>query len=174
MAGLLSLSGWFTGLTQAWNPFWFDLKQLRIHKSYLIEHDASLSREDWPGNNWEPNAQLIDALISQASSPEGLSHEDFARHRVNQENKLNYKLSKPRHILATGEVGLVIPALGRGSDVPKERKISLEWARAFWQHNRLPVDWKPIDKTVPFPVMNDVAAIVRDDMEKIREGERAK
>ncbi|KAF8327877.1 Chloroperoxidase [Cantharellus anzutake] len=171
---IVALAGWFTGLTQGWNPFWFDLKQQRIHKSYLIEHDASLTRGNWPENNWEPNQQLFEALISKASSPDGLSHEDFAHHRIDQEKKLSYTLSQPRHILATGEVGLIIPALGRGSDEPKERRISLDWARSFFLHARLPDDWKRIDKTIPWSVVNGVAGVVRDDMKKIRDGEKTK
>ena len=43
VAGLLSLSGVFTGIVLHWNPFWFDLGILRTHKSYLVESDASLS-----------------------------------------------------------------------------------------------------------------------------------
>ena len=64
----------------------------------------------------------MDAILQLASSPAGVGHEDLARHRIELEKKLSYTFSLPRHILATGEIGLVIPALGRGSEVPEEVK----------------------------------------------------
>jgi len=174
VSGLLAIAGSWTGVALAWNPFWFDLKQLRAHKSYLIEHDASLSRGNWPDNNWEPEPTFVDDILRLASSPEGVGHEDLARHRIEQEKKLNYLLSTPRQTLATGEVGLIIPALGRGSDVPEERRIPPDWVRSFFLHSRLPADWTRQQKPVSFSVVNHVASVVRDDMAKIRAGVKTK
>jgi len=169
-AGFLAFGGWWTALVLAWNPFWFDLGQLRTHTPYLIEHDASLSRNDWPGNNWEPDPSLVDTIVHQASSPAGIGHEDLARIRIEQEKKLNYTLSLWRHVLATGESGLIISALGRGSDVPEERRIRTDWARIFFQHSRIPDDWAPLPEVTPFSAVDRVAAAVRDDMARIRAG----
>jgi len=170
MAGLLSAAGWWTGVALAWNPLWFDLKQLRAHTSYLVEHDASLTRRDLPDNNWEPDPTYVDAIIKLASSPAGVGHEDLARHRIELEKKLSYTFSLPRHILATGEIGLIVPALGRGSEIPEERRISPDWIRSFFLDARIPADWTPQQKAVPFSVVNKIASITRDDMASIRAG----
>ena len=76
---------------------------------------TNIARLDWPGNNHDPNPELIDQLVSVASQPEGISARDFAIHRINREAELDYKLSSARDTLATGEVGLILPTLGVGS-----------------------------------------------------------
>jgi len=169
LAILVAGAGWYTGLVSAFNPFYFDLEQQRGHKDYLIEHDASLTRQDYPNNNWQPDPALVHNLIAQASSPEGLSIDDFARHRIVQEAKLKLPLSNPRHTLATGEVGLIIPTLGRGEPDVFAGRIKPEWIESFFQHERLPDDWTRPTKALDFSLVNTVAAKVRDAMAKYRD-----
>jgi len=171
---LVAGAGWYTGIVTGFNPFFFDLKQQRGHKDYLVEHDASLTRQDYPNNNWQPDPELVHNLIAQASSPEGLSIEDFARHRIVQEAKLSAPLSSGRHTLATGEVGLILPTLGRGDPDVFQGRIKPEWIESFFQHERLPDDWTRPKKELPFSEVNAVAAKVRDAMAKYREGGKAK
>src|SRR5260221_9347274 len=75
-----------------------------------------LARLDWPQNNHDPNPELVDQLLSLATSPAGLSAYDFAKHRIDREDELNYKLSAFRDKMSTGEVGLILPTLGVGQD----------------------------------------------------------
>ncbi|KAF9518461.1 hypothetical protein BS47DRAFT_1379902 [Hydnum rufescens UP504] len=176
LAGLLAASGVWTSLTQAWNPFYFDLEQIRTHKPYLVEHDASLTRANYPGDNWHPDPSIINELIAQASSPEGVSYQDFARHRIAQEAKLSYKLSLPRHILATGEIGLIIPSLGRGDPLPDalHRKISIPWIKSFFHDARLPSDWTRPKDELTLKQVNDIATEVRKQMAQDREAGKDK
>jgi hypothetical protein len=168
VAGLLSLSGVFTGLVMNWNPFWFDLGVLRTHKSYLVESDASLTRGNWPGNNWEPDETLVKEILDKASSPVGLGHEGFAEHRVAQEAKLNYKVGVIRNTIGTGNCGIIIPTIGRGSDIPEERKISPAWAKSFFAEGRLPSDWSRQKHLVTIDAVNTATSLVKNQMEKIR------
>jgi hypothetical protein len=173
MAVIVASAGWYTGMIMGQNPFWFDLEQQGLHKPWLIEHDASLTRLDWPGNNHDPNPELIDQLISLASQPEGLSARDFAIHRINREAELDYTLSPFRHKLATGEVGLILPTLGVGSGGilppdPADRFIPTNWARSFFQGSRIPDDWVKPAKALDPATVNSTAQRVRDEMEKLR------
>jgi len=177
VSGLLAAAGIWTSLYLAWNPFYFDLKQLRVHSSVLVEHDASLSRQDYPADNWNPDPSLVQALIGQSSSPAGVNYQDFARHRISQEAKLSYTLSYPRSVLATGEVGLLLPSLGRGDSSttpPLQNRIKAAWAKSFFQDERLPDDWTRPKDEIPFKVVNDIAGAVRNEIQKYRESGKSK
>jgi hypothetical protein len=171
---LVAAAGWYTGMVMGWNPLWFDLEQQGLHKPWLIEHDASLTRLDWPKNNHDPNPELVNQLISVASQPEGISARDFAIHRINREAELDYKLSSARTTLATGEVGLILPTLGVGSGGtlpvnPADGFIPTSWARSFFEGQRIPDDWVKPAKALDFGTVNSTAQRVRDEMAKLRE-----
>jgi hypothetical protein len=75
------------------------------------------AREDISsGDNITPDPKLISSLLTFASAPEGLSPLDFAAYRVYREK--GYPADQaPGAIgdaLRTGEIGLIIPAIGRG------------------------------------------------------------
>jgi len=173
MSFIIAGAGWYTGLVSSWNPLWFDLEQQSSHKPWFIEHDASLTRLDWPQNNHDPNPELVDQLVSLATSPAGLSAYDFAKHRIDREDELNYKLSSFRDKMSTGEVGLILPTLGVGQhgvlpSNPADRFIPTSWARTFFEGERIPDDWiKPAKATDPKTVDN-TAQRVRDEMAKLR------
>jgi len=169
----IASAGFYTGIAHHLNPFWFDLEEQSLHRPWLVEHDASLTRLNWPDNNHNPNDKLVDQLLSLASSPGGLSARDFALHRINREAELNYKLNPIRHILSTGEVGLILPTIGRGEGSvlppnPADRVIPKDWAYSFFHNERIPDDWvKPAKQTDPNTV-NSCSQRVRDEMDKLR------
>lgn len=75
------------------------------------------------GDNHDPDPNLVDQMLKTSSNPDGsLSIDDYARYRVEREaaalppGKYFAAVSFLRDFLATGEIGLVLPGVGRGSD----------------------------------------------------------
>lgn len=77
----------------------------------------SLARDDnSSGDNKTPDPKLIEKLLTYASDAEGLNALDFAAYRVLREQGYPPEAA-PGTIadgLRTGEIGLIIPAIGRG------------------------------------------------------------
>jgi len=122
-----------------------DMKQLRKHNH--IEHDASLSRLDAPGNSWSRNAHLIKEMICEFSSSQGLKFEDIAKVRVAREKLLKTKTGRLDWVhnrIALGEASLVIGIWGKGDDLDgfKTKIVPRERIRSFFLHERFPDDWK--------------------------------
>lgn len=63
-------------------------------------------------------------MLATASSQDGsLSLEDYAQYRVNRETTLPAPFTGLRSFLATGEVGLILPSIGR--DAPDAVHVSV-------------------------------------------------
>lgn len=168
----------WTSLFTNGNPFWFDLSELQVHNNISVEHDASLTRQDVStGDNWHPDPKLISEMLSTSSSPDGsLSVHDYAQFRVLREKTLPRPFaaySAPRDFLATGEVGLIIPAIGRGADDPLQRKINAEWAKSFFGQARLPPGWTPAEQPVTLGQVNTIRKKMQEFMKAIREGNKS-
>lgn len=93
------------------------------------------------GDNWHPSPQLISQMLSNSSSADGsLSVRDFASYRVQRENTLTTPFGSVRDLLATGEVALIVPAIGRGSENALEVStcikssccLCLKWTVCGW------------------------------------------
>jgi len=126
------------------NGMTVDMKQLRKHNH--IEHDASLSRLDAPGNSWSRNAHLVDEMIHHFSSPQGLTFRDVAMVRVAREKLLKTKTGRLDWVhnrIALGEACFVISVWGQGGEEDFTRRIvSRERIRSFFLEERFPADWR--------------------------------
>lgn len=141
-------------------------------------------------------------MLSTSSSPDGsLSVHDYAQFRVLREQTLPRPFSAysvPRDFLATGEVGLIIPAIGRGADDPLQvstrsprtlliygtddgnrinaffqRKINPDWAKSFFGNAKLPPGWVPAEKPVTLGQVNAIRKAMQGFMKAIREGNKS-
>ncbi|KAF8317714.1 hypothetical protein DL93DRAFT_2076858 [Clavulina sp. PMI_390] len=122
LALFVASAGIYTSLFTHSNFLWFDLGELQTHNGFSIEHDASLTRPDIKtGDNWHPDLSLVREMLSMSSSSNGaLSLEDYARYRVLREKSIPEPFTGARSFLATGEVGLILPAIGRDSEEATE------------------------------------------------------
>lgn len=89
-----------------------------LRRASLFSHSPMLTARDdkSSGDNNTPDPKLISTLLTYASNPEGLSASDFAAYRVLREKGYPPEAA-PGTIadgLRTGEIGLIIPAIGRG------------------------------------------------------------
>jgi len=175
LALFVASAGIWTSLFTHLNFWWFDLGELQTHNNVSIEHDASLTRSDIKtGDNWHPSPQLISQMLSTSSSSDGsLSVRDYANYRVQREKTLPAPFSTPRDFLATGEVGLIIPAIGRGSDNVLDRKINADWATSFFENAKLPDNW--IRSPIPISLgdVNNIRKKMQEDMKGIRASKKA-
>lgn len=85
------------------------------------------------GDNHTPDPKLIEQMLKTSSSPDGsLSIDDYARYRVEREavsmppGRYFAAVSFIRDFLATGEIGLIIPSLGNGSEDVLEVNTGLD------------------------------------------------
>ena len=77
-------------------------------------------RWDYPAEYIRPAPELVDQLISRASSKSStgkplLNVHDFTLHRLDREDARGQPLDKDGDKVATGEVGFAICTLGRGT-----------------------------------------------------------
>jgi hypothetical protein len=120
-----------------------DLDQLALPG--LIEHDVSFTRRDYlqREGNTAPQADLIKQLLSCSKDGKVITLEDLAdlrKKRIQQQLDENPGLQYGplQHQIACTEIALVLNLLGDGKRIP------CEYARAFFQEERLPVTegWK--------------------------------
>lgn len=176
LALFVGSAGIFTSVFMHANPLWFDLAELQVHNKISIEHDASLTRPDIKtGDNFHPDLALIRQMLSTSSSSDGsLSLEDYAQYRVIREETIPEPFTGARSFLATGEVGLILNALGRGSETSTERKINAEWAKSFFISAKLPDDWTRSSKPVTLAEVNEVRKKMQKVMADIRAMNKSK
>jgi len=176
LALFVASAGIYTSLFTNVNPLWFDLSMLQVHNNISIEHDASLTRDDIKtGDNWHPDPELVRQMLSTSSSPDGsLSLEDYARYRVLREQTIPAPFTGARSFLATGEVGLILPGIGRDSPNAVDRKIHADWAKSFFLDAKLPTDWKPSTTPITLNDVNEVRKKMQQVMAAIRETNKAK
>ena len=146
------------------------------------------------GDNWHPDPELIEQMLASSSSSDGsLSLQDYAQYRVIRETTLPAPFTGPRSFLATGEVGLILPSIGRDATDAvhvstilfvvnqcvysisfriKQRKIHAEWAKSFFILSRLPDDWTPQSVPVTLKDVNDVRKKMQEVMEAIRQANK--
>jgi hypothetical protein len=120
-----------------------DLDQLALPG--VVEHDISLTRRDYlqgEGNN-KPQADLIEDLLACSTDGKTLTMEDLAalrKRRIQRQLDDNPGLhyGSLQHQIACTEIALVLDVLGDGKSIP------CDYARAFFQEERLPVKegWK--------------------------------
>ncbi|KAF9520336.1 hypothetical protein BS47DRAFT_1254540, partial [Hydnum rufescens UP504] len=145
-----------------------DLKQVRAHNK--IEHDASLSRDDVPGNSWQRNPELVNSLIADSGTIEGLSFKDMARVRVRREKTLGNKHLDFAHLrIALGEACLTIGVwgFGGGEDMTK-RVVSKARLRSFFLDERLPEGWAKPLHCLGFLRTLNMGGKLQDEMKHIR------
>lgn len=106
----------------------------------VIEHDVSLTRRDHqqPQGNNTLQADLVDELLRASTDGKTITMEDLAmlrRHRLSVQEKENpgFLYGRLQHLLACGEISLILDVLGNGNAVP------IEYARAVLLEERLPV-----------------------------------
>jgi len=176
LALFVASAGVYTSLFTSANPFWFDLQQLQVHNNISIEHDASLTRPDIKtGDNWHPDTKLIEQMLKSSTSPDGsLSLEDYAQYRVIRETTLPAPFVGLRSFLATGEIGLILPSIGRDATEVLKRKIHSDWAKSFFITSRLPDDWTPQSTAITLKDVNDIRKKMQDVMKEIRETSKTK
>jgi len=148
-----------------------DLKQVRAHNK--IEHDASLSRDDVPGNSWQRNPELVNLLIADSGTIEGLSFKDMARVRVRREKTLGNKHLDFAHMrIALGEACLTIGVwgFGGGEDMTK-RVVSKARLRSFFLDEQLPEGWAKPLHCLGFLRTLNMGGKLQDEMKHIREEE---
>ncbi|KAF8332681.1 Chloroperoxidase [Cantharellus anzutake] len=140
----LAVSLAFEAIFLCGNGMTCDMKQLRKHNH--IEHDASLSRLDAPGNSWSRNPHLIHEMMFRFSSPKGLTFNDIAKVRVAREKLLRTKTGRLdffHNRIALGEACLVIGVWGEGGGEDfSKRTVSTERIRSFFLEERFPADWR--------------------------------
>jgi len=150
------------------------LEQVRAHNR--IEHDASLSREDVPGNSWQRDPELIKLLIADSGTIEGLSFKDMARVRVRREKTLKGRHLDFAHLrIALGEACLTIGVwgFGGGEDMTK-RVVSKARLRSFFLDERLPEGWaRPLHR-LGFLQTLDMGGKLQAEMKHIQEEEEEK
>jgi len=177
LALFVASAGIYTSTAVSWNPLWFSLDELKWHGPISVEHDASLSRLNAAeGDAFSPNSKLIDTIVAYASSPDGLSPEDFAAYRVLREK--GYPVHELPGWLGTalrcGEVGLIMGGLGRGDFEVLGRRIHPEWVKSFFGHAKLPDDWVRQQRPVTLKQVSDTTEAVKARMAAIREAEKTK
>ncbi|KAH7131803.1 Chloroperoxidase [Dendryphion nanum] len=111
----------------------------------VVEHDISLTRRDYlqkEGNN-APQPDLIEDLLACSSDGKTITIEDLSALRKRRIQKqlddnpgLHY--GSMQHQIACTEIALVLDVFGDGKSIP------CDYARAFFQEERLPVKegWK--------------------------------
>ncbi|KAJ9495598.1 hypothetical protein LTR96_008883 [Exophiala xenobiotica] len=116
-----------------------NLDQLSLHGA--IEHDISLSRRDTlQGDNHTPQADLIEQILSAASSDGGktFSMDDLCalrRRRIETQRLKNPELQYGpfEHELGCGEIALLLKVFGDGT------RVRSDYLRAFFVEERLPI-----------------------------------
>jgi len=171
LALFVASAGIYTSLFTNGNPIWFDLGELQVHNTISVEHDASLTRPDIKtGNNWHPDLKLVEAMLQSSTSSDGsLSLEDYAQYRVIREKTLPAPFVGLRSLLATGEIGLILPSIGRDAPDAVHRKIHAEWAKSFFIQAKLPDNWTPQSVTVTLADVNNVRKKMQLVMQQIRD-----
>ncbi|KAK4442116.1 Chloroperoxidase [Podospora aff. communis PSN243] len=111
---------------------------------HTIEHDISLTRLDRAqGDCTTPQPHLISALLSSSSDGGNtLSIADlasFRRLRIEQQREENPRAEygKMQHSFACMEIALLLGVFGEGKG--KDRRVRVEYVRAFLEDERLPV-----------------------------------
>eukprot|EP00475_Leptophrys_vorax_P005369 TRINITY_DN1324_c0_g2_i1.p1 TRINITY_DN1324_c0_g2~~TRINITY_DN1324_c0_g2_i1.p1 ORF type:complete len:237 (+),score=55.96 TRINITY_DN1324_c0_g2_i1:382-1092(+) len=112
-----------------------------LDKHNFIEHDASLTRDDYAdGDNHTPQASLIDQLKGLSADGETLGWNEMAkaRHlRQQQEQDVDsaYTLDAEHTSLALGESITVLRILGTGDSMP------LDWVDSWFTNEQIPDGW---------------------------------
>ena len=101
-----------------------------LHPTGANDDITGVARPDIKtGDNWHPDVKLIEQMLASSSSADGsLSLEDYAQYRVIRETTLPSPFTGLRSFLATGEIGLILPSVGR--DAPDAVNVSplvLSW-----------------------------------------------
>jgi len=156
------------------NGITVDMKQLRKHNH--IEHDASLSRLDAPGNSWSRNAHLVDEMMYEFSSPQGMTFRDIAKVRVAREKLLTTKTGRLDWVhnrIALGEACLVTSVWGQGGEEDfTKRIVSRERIQSFFLDEKFPKDWKRPTYQLGFIHTVKLGNQLRSVMDNIIEEER--
>jgi hypothetical protein len=146
-----------------------DLNQLNLHDG--IEHDASLSRNDFiQGDNHSLQPKLLEALLADAEG-DFITAESLAKSRARREKESLAAGSPPLTMktttLAYGESALILQALGipDGAGNFKVPKASL---RKWIGEERLPDGYvKPV-KTISLSSISTLSSKVQDLVKKMK------
>jgi hypothetical protein len=120
-----------------------DLNQLALHG--VVEHDISLTRRDYHQGegNLEIQPDLLRDLLACSKDGVTLTIEDLAalrKRRIQKqlEDNPGLKYGSMEHQVGCTEIALVLDVFGNGKGIP------CEYAKAFFQEERLPVKegWK--------------------------------
>jgi len=148
-----------------------DLHQLRKHN--VIEHDASLSRDDiLTGDSWTVDRRLISDMYPEGSD-RGLTFKDIAAVRVKRERLLpKGRLDWAHNRIALGEASLVIGVWGLGGNGVFEHNIvPYQRIRSFFVDERLPPDWMRPEFSLGFLKTLELGGKMRAEMDAILEAE---
>lgn len=161
LAYLLALAGVFL----CGNGRTVDLDRLAKHN--IIEHDASLSRQDvQPPNDYSPipaDLNLVDQLM-RVSPGTFLVLKDLAATRVIREYQaLGGPLSPLHAKIAKAESGLILQVFGG-----ENREVDKGTLRAWLVDGRLPDCWKSPKRRIGIRTTSSVRRCIADVMDSIR------
>ncbi|KIW68108.1 hypothetical protein PV04_04075 [Phialophora macrospora] len=115
-----------------------DLSQLAIPG--VVEHDVSLTRRDHQQDAGSVALQpdLVQDLLASSTDGKVLTMEDLAAFRIRRiqrqlDDNPGLKYGAQEHGIGCTEIALVLDVFGNGKSIP------CEYARAFFQEERLPV-----------------------------------
>eukprot|EP00475_Leptophrys_vorax_P028432 TRINITY_DN410_c0_g1_i2.p1 TRINITY_DN410_c0_g1~~TRINITY_DN410_c0_g1_i2.p1 ORF type:complete len:257 (+),score=66.23 TRINITY_DN410_c0_g1_i2:57-773(+) len=148
------------GYSDAAGNKYFDLDALDRHN--VIEHDASLTREDFGdnGDNFTPQEYLIEQLKGLSEDGQSLGFSEMAKARklrVSQESSCDptYSLDETRETFAYFEAAFTVRVLGQGTSIP------LDFVDSFFMYERIPNGW-----VAPSPGYNN--AQLMDDVANLK------
>ncbi|KAF7358653.1 hypothetical protein MSAN_01204100 [Mycena sanguinolenta] len=153
------------GLLSGDAPTTLDLDALRLHN--LIEHDASISRQDFAlGDNLHFNETIFSTL---ANANPGVDYYNATSAAQVQRDRLSISLATNPNItntpkeflLRTRESALYLSIMGN----PVTGVAPKEFVQIFFREERMPIEegWKRSNITITAETMNDMEGIIIDN-----------
>jgi len=152
-----------------------DLDHLNLHDA--IEHDASLSRNDFSqGDNHSLQPELLEALLNDAEG-DSLTAESLAKSRARREKESVAKGAPPlgtkASSLAYGESALLLQAFGVPSnDAVGKLKASKAAVKTWFRDEKLPAGYvkpaNPISFTSTSSLSNSIQSLAKQYKTKPR------
>ncbi|KAJ3408171.1 hypothetical protein HDV05_005129 [Chytridiales sp. JEL 0842] len=126
------------------------------------EHDASLSRPDFPGIQDKPDFELVVDIVTRASDCKFLTIADMARLRVDRfnfskKNNPSFTYTLPKEdFLAYSEAALMMLLLGG-----EELKVPVEFLMDFFLREKMPEGWRRPENPITYGMVAGLADRLR-------------
>ncbi|KAJ3413823.1 hypothetical protein HDV05_007423 [Chytridiales sp. JEL 0842] len=128
-----------------------------------VEHDASLSRHDYPASQDKPSRDLVLDMVTRAADCKTFTLADMARYRVDRynyskKNNPNFTYTLPKEdFLAYGEAALALAVLG-----DEEFNVPVEFLVDFFWKEKIPEGWKRPVREVTGDLVRDLSGRLRN------------